>query len=548
MSDVRINTRSPYYIEANPTEPTVPETPEIPDPPANIPPTVTITASNENPYEGETVTLTAVATDSDGTIVSYLWGGTSSPQTTVSIDVTSSIVESKIFNVAVTDDDGDVGVAQITINWQEIPQPTTNTDISVACGDIFNQANFNGIINYNLLVGDKIGDVTITFQDTVYSPSEIPIKFTLEWDGNTATTGYIGDDSYDVQLQANGVSPSDINTSSPTNKTSGTTLTINKTAATPNEVTLKAQAVLMNDSYTFQLDCPDVETVETTYYTLKGNDSETAATFTYTDANGDSVTRQLSAEDEPELISAQTGTVSVTGDGTITQGSQSFDLGVPEQELTSTTELIILFDSSGSMGATEEPLKQMADGNLKNTLLSYYNNDVVEYNKRVKFFATKDFCTEIGIGQPLQEDFMKLVTAVPRNSDTTKQIFLLFQDEVLGRNGNSYQDIGLAYGSEYESATSNYNTDLASYRTFLNTKSYGEYFLTFFNVDNFDLTDDFIDNIFSGNFGFNGSNGLSDRSEITIVSNVQDGVLYSDNPNYYHDLIIAALRGYGFNI
>jgi hypothetical protein len=61
MSDVRINTRSPYYIEANPTEPTVPETPTIPDPPTNTPPTVTITASNENPYVKETVTLTAVA-------------------------------------------------------------------------------------------------------------------------------------------------------------------------------------------------------------------------------------------------------------------------------------------------------------------------------------------------------------------------------------------------------------------------------------------------------------------------------------------------------
>jgi len=92
MSDVRINTRSPYYIEANPTAPEVPETPEVPDPPTNIPPTVTITASNTTPYVGDTITLTAVATDSDGTIVSYLWGGTSSPETTVSIDVTNTTV------------------------------------------------------------------------------------------------------------------------------------------------------------------------------------------------------------------------------------------------------------------------------------------------------------------------------------------------------------------------------------------------------------------------------------------------------------------------
>ena len=551
MSDVRINTRSPYYIEANPTEPTVPETPTIPDPPANIPPTVTITASNENPYEGETVTLTAVATDSDGTIVSYLWGGTSSPQTTVSIDVTSSTVQSKVYNVAVTDDDGDVGVAQITINWQEIPQPTTNTDISVDCGDIFNQANFNGIINYNLLVGDKIGDVTITFQDTVYSPSDIPIKFTLEWDGNTSTTGYIGDDYYDVQLQANGVSPSDINTSSPTNKTSGTTLTINKTAATPNEVTLKAQAVLMNDSYTFQLDCPDVEAVGTTYYTIKGNSPDTAATFTYTNASGDSVTRELSAEDAPELISARTGTVSVTGDGTIEEGGQSFDLGVPEQEYDENTELNILFDDSGSMNGTLQPLLDMADGILKEKLLSFYGGDVVKYNERVNVFKLSDFNRQytglVDLGSQTTERFLKHASYGKINPQSTRSIYIFFIDEVTGPY--------FFFGS---GQIGSYSSDLSSYRSYLNSIQYGEHFMRTFIVEARQIEDtEFLKYIFDGgihpfvgtNSDFSGSNGLSDRFEATRGSDIlQDGVNYSGNPNYYYDYIIQALQDYGFNI
>ena len=95
MSDVRINTRSPYYIEANPTEPTQPT---IPTPVENnTPPTVTITVSNENPYVGETVTLTAVATDSDGTIVGYQWGGFSTA-TTQSITATNlTLIQSQIF-------------------------------------------------------------------------------------------------------------------------------------------------------------------------------------------------------------------------------------------------------------------------------------------------------------------------------------------------------------------------------------------------------------------------------------------------------------------
>jgi hypothetical protein len=266
MSDVRINTRSPYYIEANPTEPTIPETPEIPDPPTNIPPTVTITASNTTPYEGETVTLTAVATDSDGTIVSYLWGGTSSPQTSVSIDVTSTQVQSKIFNVSVTDDDGDVSVAQITINWQEIPEQTTNTDIDVNCGDVINEGSFIGIKTYNLVgVGNKIGDVEIEFLDGE-GRQDIPVKFDITWDGNTETTGYIGDSDFGLSDPI----PSPDNTASPTNKKQPTTLVINKTAATPTQVTLTAEPLFPNDSYSFRLNCPDVEATETFFHTLTG--------------------------------------------------------------------------------------------------------------------------------------------------------------------------------------------------------------------------------------------------------------------------------------
>ena len=557
MSDVRINTRSPYYIEANPTEPTVPETPTIPDPPANTPPTVTIVASNENPYEGETVTLTAVATDSDGTIVSYLWGGTSSPQTTVSIDVTSSTVQSKVYNVAVTDDDGDVGIAQITINWQEIPQPTTNTDIGVACGDIFNQANFNGIKNYNLLVGDKIGDVTITFQDTVYSPSDVPIKFTLEWDGNTATTGYIGDDSFDVRLQANGVSPSDINTSSPSNKASGTTLTINKTAATPNQVTLKAQSVLMNDSYTFRLDCPDVEAVETTYYTIKGNSPETAATFTYTNASGDSVTRELSAEDAPELISAQTGTVSVTGDGTIEEGGQSFDLGVPEQEYDENTEIVIIIDDSGSMADTQTQIQAMADGILKDKLIDFYGGDLSKYQEKVKVISANSFNVQyLGLSSSIytapKERFLRSAAHGKINQNSTRSIYMYFQDEASGtgipaQGGDSYQRT--ASTDFYDTATTTYSDDLSLYRAFLDSVTYGEHFMKFFIVSSdYDYETIFLQNIFSGYENFHGSNGLSDRSEVSSVGVLNSGVTYSSNPNYYYDYVIQALQDYGFNI
>jgi hypothetical protein len=545
MSDVRINTRSPYYIEANPTEPTIPETPEVPDPPTNIPPTVTITASNTTPYAGDTVTLTAVATDSDGTIVSYLWGGTSSPQTSVSIDVTSTEVQSKIFNVIVTDDDGDVGLAQITINWQEIPEQTTNTDLDVNCGDVINEGSFIGTKTYNLVgVGDKIGDVEIEFL-TSGNNQNLPVIFDLSWNGATTSTGYIGHSDF------SGTFFGTDNTGDPTTKAQPTTLTINKSAATPTQVTLTASTGMSegNDAYSFRLNCPDVEETITKFYTVKSTTAGGTTDFTYTDVNGDNIDITLE-EGETELISAQEDTVSITsGTGTIEEGGQSFDLGQPEQTIDGKTEITIVFDSSGSMGTILDRLLKMADNELKNTLLTYYNNDIIEYNKRVQVVKSQDHAIANDYFSINKEDFLKLSSTPIRNSDSSKQIFLYFTNEVSGDETN-YQDdqrdlLFVNRVSDYTTANAIYDSDLSNFRTFLESKNYGDYFLTVFNARNYPNYETyFINNIFRGDEGFDGSKGLSDRSEVSVVQ----PVLQTGDSAYYHDLIIEALRGYGFNI
>lgn len=554
MSDVRINTRSPYYIEANPTEPTIPETPEIPDPPTNIPPTVTITASNENPYVKETVTLTAVATDSDGTIVSYLWGGTSSPQTSVSIDVTSTEVESKIFNVIVTDDDGDVAVAQITINWQEIPEQTTNTDIDVNCGDVINEGAFLGTKTYNLVgVGDKIGDVEIEFL-TSGNNQNLPVIFDMSWNGATVSTGYIGHSDF------SGTFFGTDNTGNPTTKAQPTTLTINKSAATPTQVTLTASTGMSegNDAYSFRLNCPDVEATQTFFHTLTGTCTSGDTTFTYADVNGIAQTVNV-ANGETQLVSAQENTVvTAVCSGTVEKGGQSFDLGVPEQEYDENTEVIIIFDDSGSMESTLEPLIDMSNGSLQKTLIPFYNNDVVEYNKKVKIYKSSEFMKENYpslnyFSNGVKERFLKIASFGKINNDSTRSIYLFFQDEVQATYQSSTY---LSPDSSYDSTTNfygestGYQEDLDEYKTFLNSLNYGEHFMKFFPVSSGEAFEtQFIRNIFSGDDGFEGSKGLSDISEASIEQGlVQNGVLYSDNPNYYHDLIITALRGYGFNI
>ena len=124
------------------------------------------------------------------------------------------------------------------------PTPVTSVD----CGDTWLTGIDVGNRNFTFNT-TEVGDI-----DIVIGGNDVPINFTLEWDGNTETTGYIGLDTYDQQLLDAGVSAGDINTGDPSTK--NTTLTINKTNATPTLVTLNVLAPLVNDSYSLEFNCP----------------------------------------------------------------------------------------------------------------------------------------------------------------------------------------------------------------------------------------------------------------------------------------------------
>ena len=552
MSDVRINTRSPYYIEANPTEPVQPV---IPPPVGDEPPQVYIDVSNDNPYLGDVVTLTAVATDPDGTIVSYEWGGFGSG-TSESITATNTaLIQDQVFMVTVTDNDGNTATALATVSWKEKPQLVVNEDTNVNCGDIINEASFVGTKTYNLIgVEDKIGEVEIEFLDTG-SNQDVPVKFDITWNGTTNTTGFIGDSNFPTTDPI----PAPDNTASPTNKKQPTTLTINKTAATPYEVVLTAETLFPNDSYSFILNCPDVEATETFYYTLTGTCEDGDTRFTYTDVNG--VTQEEILERfKTKLISAQQDTVSLAEcTGEIELGGQSFDLGVPEQNFDENVEINIIFDDSGSMKRTLKPLLDMADGLLKDKLLSYYGGDTTKYNERVNVFRASDFNAKFTkltyTGSDTSERFLKFASYGKTNPQSTKNIYLFFTDEVQG----PYEYNRYIRGPYY-------NSDLADYRSYLNSIQYGEHFMRTFIVDGQNEENiEFLKAIFDGlndpfTIGdFSGSKGLSDRSEVSRSSEIlEEGVQYTyiagvPNPYtpesyYYYNFIIQALQDYGFNI
>lgn len=572
-NDSRINVRSPYFIEAGRA---APDPVTIPDPVEdNTPPTVTITATNTTPTLGDTVTLTAVAEDSDGTIASYLWGGTSSPQTSVSIDIASpDTVESQTYYVIVTDDDGDTANASITIHWQSEDEILQEEDTTVECGEVINEANFIGEKEYTLDVGDKIGDVTVTFLEPLTDVYHIPVNFTATWDSTTATTGYIGDSVYDEDLSTAGVASGDINTSATqgtTNKTLGTTLTINKTAATPGNVSLIANSVLGNDSYRFRLDCPNVVATPTKFVTLESTCVGGTATFTYTDVDGATQTVNILDGGDPVVVSARPGTAVVSAcTGTITEGGASFDQGTPEQEVDEFLEINIIIDSSGFGVKTGLILKEMIEGNLKDKLISFYNNDSVEYNKRVKVYDSGTLYGEqnpgsyVGLSQ--SESFLKILSDIEkRNSDTTKIVNLYFLDECdpvyMPFGFYAYSQFAAGGTIELNKVTSTFETHLAEYKTHLDTLNYGEQLTTIFHTANTATPATWFENLVNGtgsttpdafgNYikGFEGNRGLATRgSEISLVTGVRPEVSYQIEPEYYYNLILEALRNYGYKI
>ena len=539
MSDVRINTRSPYYIEADATDPT--ETITIPTPVEdNTPPTVTITVSNDTPYLGETVTLTAVAADSDGTIVGYQWGGFSTA-TTQSITATNlTLIQSQIFIVTVTDNDGDTASALATVNWQEIPEETRNTDLNVNCGETVNSGAFIGSKTYNLIgVGNKIGNVQIEFLDGG-GTQDSPVKFDMTWNSSTVSTGYIGDSNYPTTDPI----PSPNNTTSPTNKKQPTTLTINKTAASPTQVTLVAESLFKNDSYSFKLNCPNVETTTTFFHTLTGTCSSGNTQFTYTDVNRATQTETL-ANGATKIVSAQDNTVSVaTCTGTSEKGGQSFDLGVPELNITENVEFLVWLDTSGSLGFIGYPgevneLAIMTENQLKDSFLAYYGNDTVKYNSQVKYVdnpvsLTNDYANA--------ERFIKWASIEKQNSASTQLVHLMYFDE---SSPNYHTSV---VGENFKTPT--YTSDLALLRASLASQTnYGDKLVVVFCIEKTETTtfqqfSHFITNVSTGINGFDGSKGLSDRSDVIFVRNV----LPLQDADYYHQVTIDALNSLGFNI
>lgn len=565
-NDSRINTRSPYYLEAGRD---APEVVTIPDPVEdNTPPTVTITATNTTPTLGDTVTLTAVAEDTDGTIAAYLWGGTSTPQTTVSIDITNTdTVESQTYYVVVTDDDGDTANAQITIHWQEEPEIVETTSSTLQCGDVLNEANFTGSKEYTLDVGDKIGAVNVTFLTPEGGVNDIPVKFTAIWGSTTETTGYIGDSVYDDDLLDGDVPSGEINTSATegtTNKGTGTSLTINKTAASPETISLLAFSVLGNDTYKFRLDCPDVLATPTEFSTITATSDGT--TVQYTDVSGFTQTKNLD-DGDVEVVSAQVGTPTVTsGAATIEEGGASFDLGTPDIDIDGDLEINFFVGASG--GGEHGRFYGVVQNELKQSLLEFYGNDSAKYDSMVNVYDYQDTAA----GQILPD----LADRVANNpNDNAMRKPWRWVQETAATSGNKVLNVAVGgsgtsfyhkRSSLYSQFIGSFNTydnlplgsddiffhthDIKNLKDFLDTATnYGDTTVLMFPVQEGNTQEAtyraYLTALENGTNGLTGKHfGINDRSEIKIV----DGFDFYASNNDMRDSVLNAMRQLGFTV
>jgi hypothetical protein len=202
-----------------------------------------------------------------------------------------------------------------------------------------------------------------------------------------------------------------------------------------------------------------------------------------------------------------------------------------------TTQINIWFDSSGSMDETLAPLQAMAAGTLKSCLIQFYDNDSAKYDQYVK---VRSWSNERTFDRALQP---------PTEAGATNCINIIFQDEA----NSIYTPTNWTPSSLRTSA---FNTDIIGLRNALLNNPTGYITPIFFQVQAGAYLDykNFLKTVEFGATLGGGSNydipyNLSDLSDrVKFYYDVQDGVSYASNPDYYRDFIIQAINDLGFSI
>jgi hypothetical protein len=186
------------------------------------------------------------------------------------------------------------------------------------------------------------------------------------------------------------------------------------------------------------------------------------------------------------------------------------------------TNIVIYFDDSGSMDGALPGLQDMKNNLLKDALLHYYDNDGDAYDNKVSIVVKSD------------ERTFQWLQLEGASAPSGNLIVLVFQDESLPDYHDSDFD-------ENEDRTTDYDSDLSSFRSQL-TSYYNispEYYrgVIFQVTGSYDFFY-FLQAVESGSGNYSGTNGLSDKVELSYKYSVSDG----ETGQYYLDKVLDALN------
>jgi len=148
----------------------------------------------------------------------------------------------------------------------EYVQPATLTQ-EVICGETIKVGEDVGGRQYVLNVGTATGNISINYS------VDIPISITAFWNQTVPdiqNTGYVGNNIYQQDLLDAGISSGNMSLGSGTQTG---TVTINKTAATPETVAILVSAPLKTDNYQLTFGCPTAPAVPVSTLPSPGSQS-----------------------------------------------------------------------------------------------------------------------------------------------------------------------------------------------------------------------------------------------------------------------------------
>lgn len=136
-------------------------------------------------------------------------------------------------------------VSNTSVTKDITPPPPPPPPLLLACDQSQSGNGRTGRFEYELDFGSGVGNCGITY--TTYG---IPDRYTIIWDGNSYSTGFVGNASYNPNLAALGF-PAVASSSSGQ-------LIFNKTKALPNKARLVVDAPLTGTAWNFKIVCPTV--------------------------------------------------------------------------------------------------------------------------------------------------------------------------------------------------------------------------------------------------------------------------------------------------